>query len=214
MNKIVEKIVIKQLTFFLEDIHILHQSQHEFIHGRSALTNLLFFDNRIADILSKGHPLRHHYNIDFKKAFDKASHTAIFQALANAGIADKAFAWFIGFFDKCIQQVEMSDSRSQHVISGFVQGSSIGAIVFTELRDSLLRRLRHFTVAFADGVKFLADVALEKSLVMHLGCNQPMHNYHLQGNQLKTVDCYTDLGIIRSTNHGYKEIKLIFYQRR
>ena len=32
-----------------------------------------------------------------------------------------------------------------------------------------------------------------------------MHSYHLQGNQLKTVDCYTDLGIIRSTKHGYRD---------
>ena len=48
-------------------------------------------------------------------------------------------------------------------------------------------------------------LSLEKSLVMHVGCNQPMHSYHLQGNQLKTVDCCTDLGIIRSTNHGYRD---------
>ena len=121
-------------------------------------------------------------------------------------------------------------SRFQHVISGLVQGSSIGAVVFTVLIDSLLRRLRHLTVAFADDGKFLADVAesnqvevqididnidkwssdnkiplsLEKSLVMHVGCNLPMHSFHLQGNQLKTVDCYTDLGIIRSTKYGYR----------
>ena len=48
-------------------------------------------------------------------------------------------------------------------------------------------------------------LSLEKSLVMHVGRNQPMHSYHLQGNQLKTVGCYTDLGIIRSTNHGYRD---------
>ena len=45
--------------------------------------------------------------------------------------------------------------------------------------------------------------SLKKSLVMHVGRNQPMHSHHLQGNQLKTVYCYTYLGIIRSTNHGH-----------
>ena len=75
IGKIVEKIFIKQLTLFLEYNHILHQSQHGFIHGRSTLTNLLSFDNRIVDILSKGHP-HDIITIDFKKAFDKASHTA------------------------------------------------------------------------------------------------------------------------------------------
>ena len=148
------------MALFLEDNHILHQSQHGFIHGRSTLTNLLSFNNRRADILSKGH-LYDIITIDFKKTFDKASHTVIFQALANAGIADKTLAWFIGFFDKRTQQVKIGDcySRIQHVISGLVQGSSIEAVVFTVLINSLLRRLRHLTVAFADKVKFLADVA-------------------------------------------------------
>ena len=49
-------------------------------------------------------------------------------------------------------------SKIQHVVSGLAQGSSIGAIVFTVLIDSLLRRLRHLKVAFADDVKVLADV--------------------------------------------------------
>ena len=138
IGKIVEKFFIKQLTLFLEDNNILHQNQHGFMHGRCTSTNVLSFDNRIADILSKGHPYDI-ITIDFKKAFDKVSHTAIFQALANAEIADKAFAWFISFFDKCTQQVEMGYcySKIQHVISGLVQVSSIGAIVFTVLIDSL-----------------------------------------------------------------------------
>ena len=41
--------------------------------------------------------------------------------------------------------------------------------------------------------------------MMHVGRNQPMHSYHLQGNQLKTVNCYTDLEIIHSTNHRYRD---------
>ena len=122
IGKVVGKIVIKQLTLFLEDNHILHQSQYGFIRGRSTLTSLLSFDNRIADILSKGHPYDI-ITIDFKKAFDKASHTAIFQPLANAGIAGKALAWFISFFEKRSQQVKIGDcySKIQHAISGLVQ---------------------------------------------------------------------------------------------
>ena len=193
---------------------------------------MLSFNNCIEDILSKGHPYDI-ITIDFKNAYDKASHTAIFQALANAEIADKALAWFISFFDKCTQQVKMGYyySRIQHGISGLVQGSSIGAVVFAILIDSLLRQLCHFTVVFADDVKFLVDVvessqakvqidiesidkwfsdnkmplSPEKSLVMHMGRNKPLHSYHLQGSQLKTENCYTDLGIIRSTNHGYRD---------
>ena len=117
----------------------MHQSQHGFIHGRSTLTSLLSFDNRIADILSKGHP-HDIITIDFKKSFDKASHTAIFQTLANAGIADKTLAWFIRFFDKRTQQVKMGDCyfKIQHVIFGLVQGSSIVTVVFTVLIDYLL----------------------------------------------------------------------------
>ena len=54
---------------------------------------------------------------------------------------------------------------------------------------------------------------LEKSLVMHVGCNQPIHSYHSLGNQLKSVDCYTDLEIIALLIMVI-EITLMFYQRR
>ena len=44
----------------------------------------------------------------------------------------------------------------------------------------------------------------KKSLVMHVRRNQPMHGYHLQAVQ-SIENCSTDLGIIRSTNHGYRD---------
>ena len=46
--------------------------------------------------------------------------------------------------------------------------SSIGTVVFTVLIDSLLRRLRHFTFAFADDVKFSADVAKSSQVELQI----------------------------------------------
>ena len=55
VGKVIEKIFIKQPSLLLEDNHTLHQCQHKFMLGQSALTNLLFLGNHIAKNLSKRH---------------------------------------------------------------------------------------------------------------------------------------------------------------
>ena len=70
-----------QLTIFLSDHNALDQSQHGFISGRSTVTNMLHFDTAIAAILSKNHAYDV-ISVDFKKAFDKAPHHHVLEALA------------------------------------------------------------------------------------------------------------------------------------
>jgi exonuclease III len=230
LGKIVEKVACSQLSLYIHSNNLLLGSQHGFVPGKSTLTNLLEFDHHIANALTSGHP----YDIvsfDLKKAFDKAPHHRIAEALAEIGICSRALSWLINFLAGRSQRVRVADNYSNPtcVTSGLVQGSCLGPILWTVFVDKLLRRLHHNNVAFADDFKFCADVSIsnqndvqddinvvinwskdydmplstEKTLVMHCGPRQPYHVYHLDGRPLNSVDHFSDLGIVRCSNGGY-----------
>jgi ribonuclease P/MRP protein subunit RPP40 len=222
--------LIYQLVSFLHDNKLLHQSQHGFTAGRSTVTNVLHFDAAIADIISRDHA----YNIvsvDFTKAFDKAPHHHVLDALFQQGICQKAWMWFASFLGQRTQQVRLGGSMSASCIvtSGVIQGSTLGPVLFTIFTDSLLRLIPMPVVGYADDIKFLADVtvhtksdvqtaidalvcwsddnnmplSLPKTVVMHCGRHQPQHQYHIHGEPVMTVDSFVDLGVRRTSCATY-----------
>ena len=230
LSKVLKKIVCSQLTSYLSVNNLLHGSQHGFVAGKSTLTNLLTTDRLIADAVAAGHP----YDIvsfDFRKAFDKAPHHRIIESAFRMGICGQALSWLSDFLSSRSQRVRIGSSYSSPtaVTSGLVQGSCLGPILFTILLDTLLRRLRHSSVAFADDLKYVADVAIssrddvqedattvenwsaeygmpvsiEKSLVLHCGLHQPKYVYSFQSQVLRSADNLADLGVQRSSDGGY-----------
>ena len=148
-----------QLTYYLDDNKLLCGSKHSYINGRSTLTNTLCFDAVLADVLSRDHA----YDIvafDLKKAFDKAPHHHVLEALRKLSVCDTALKWFASFLSGRTQQVRVGSSLSTtcDVTSGILQGSIIGLILYTIRNDPLLRQLSLPSVALADDVKFLVDV--------------------------------------------------------
>ena len=230
LGKLLEKVVNKQLSAYLSDNDLLHPAQHGFLAGRSTVTNMLTADLHIADAISAGHP----YDLltfDFKKAFDRASHFAVISSLAKLGITGRTLNWFASFLSGRTQVVRVGASNSQvgAVPSGVVQGSCLGPTLFTALLDSLLRRIRLPVGAFADDVKFMADVvtysraevqvaidtlcdwsdendmqlSIEKCAVLHCGRHQPNFEYRIRGALIPCVDSVVDLGLLRSSSGGY-----------
>ena len=204
-----------QLTIFLTDHNALDQSQHGFISGRSTVTNMLHFDTAIAAILSKNHAYEI-ISVDFKKAH-------VLEALARVGVSNRALQWFGRFLSGRTQQESVSDCLSStcDVTSGTVQGSTLGSMLYTILIDPLLRLLIFPKGAFANDIKFVADVTtntyetvqaevtkiadwpdshsmpltIEKSSIMHCEHDQPSYNYTIHGASLQSVNKFADLGI-------------------
>ena len=159
LGKLLAKIVQVQLTYYLDDNKLLYGSQHGYTNVRSTLTNMLCFDAALADVLSRENA----YDIiafDFKKAFDKALHRHVLEALRKLGVCGTALKWFASFLSGRTQQVRIGSSLSTtcDVTSGILQGSIIGPISYTILIDPLLRQLSLPSVAFANDVNFLANV--------------------------------------------------------
>jgi hypothetical protein len=122
---------------------------------------MLHFDAAITDAASSNHA----YDViavDLKKAFDKAPHECVLEALKCMGVSGKAHHWFASFLQGRTQQVRVGSSLSApcDVTSGVVQGSIFGPVLYTVLTDSLLRQFSFPVDAFADDIKFLADVTL------------------------------------------------------
>ena len=219
-----------QLMDYLERNNKLYKHQHGFSRGRSTVTNTLACDATIADVMLAGHA----YDLlsfDFKAAFDKVPHRYVVEALAGTGIAGTALNWFNSFLSGRSQLVKVNKSFSSmcDVISGVIQGSMCGPVLYTVVADSLLRRLKLPEWAFADDLKLLADVAahsrdviqqdvdtisqwsdersmplsIEKCAVMHCGKNQLLHSYVIKGKPIMRVDSFKDLGLIRTFNSSY-----------
>ena len=157
-------------------------------------------------------------------------HHHVLEALRKLGVCDTALKCFASFFSGRTQQVRVGSSLSTtcDVTSGILQWSIIGSILYTILTDPLLRQLSLLSVAFADDVKFLADVtelskddvqaevdiianwseehymplSVDKTITLHGDHRQPMHEYSIHRTTIKSVVSFKDLGVLH-TAVGY-----------
>ena len=213
LGKVLERVVHKQLVQFLSDRKLLSQAQHGFIAGRSIVTNMLTFDKYIGDCLMSKHP----YDVisfDFQKAFDKAPHQYIINAISQLGICGKALLWSASFLAERTQQIRIGSHYSSvyNVIPDTVQGSILGPNFNIILSNSLLSLLSYRSVAYVDDFKFIVDVrshtwegvqceidkvvdwseahlmplSAEKCAVLHCGQKQLNYAYVLGDQALKT----------------------------
>ena len=225
LGKLLEKIAHLQLSNCLHINKLLYPSQHGFVSQRSSVTNLLVFDSFITNAASVRHPFDI-VSFDFKKAFDK-THEYVIQAASNIGINGKALDWLTNFLHERTQKVRIGDIhlRVNDVTSGIIQGSSLGPDLYTIFIDSLLRRIQLPAVAFADDLKFIADVihhtaasvqedvnivadwanenhtplSVEKCGILHCGSHQPLNAYYLYNIPMTVMDSFVDLGVERSS---------------
>lgn len=93
INKIVEKVVIEQVSHFLEHHNIVSQVQHGFRRGRSTTTALTEFSNYVNNNLGDGQQVMVLF-IDFKKAFDTLDHEQLLRAMDECGIRGPTNQWF------------------------------------------------------------------------------------------------------------------------
>jgi len=77
-GNIMEQIVLREITWHVQDNRGIRPSQHEFTKGRSCLTNLISFYDLVARLVDEGKAADVVY-LDFSKAFDTVSHSILLQ---------------------------------------------------------------------------------------------------------------------------------------
>ena len=152
-----ERVISRKITEYLIRNNLLSDAQHNFLKGRSTCTNLLECMNDWTLNIDLGCNTVIIY-IDFAKAFDTVSHNKLMCKLYSYGIRGQLLLWLQRFFLNRTHQTKIGDSD---LISGVVQGSGIGPIMFILFINDLIAALeKHGVTAklFADDLKLYLRV--------------------------------------------------------
>nr|VZI08040.1 unnamed protein product [Spirometra erinaceieuropaei] len=228
--KIMEKIIKQQLMQFLEQNHLLSDSQHGFRKGRSCVTNLLYCLEHWTRAVDRG-DMVHAIYIDFKKAFDSVPHHRLLYKLSRAGVRGKLLMWIRSFLIGRSQAVHVGDQQSSEVAvkSGVPQGSVLGPTLFLVYVKDCANEVNCDVAMFADDIKIWSTIRSEvdearlqtsldhleqwskdwllpfnvnKCTFLRVGrTSSPNHTvYRLTGKPLQEVDAQKDLGVWITTS--------------
>ena len=143
--KLLECLILDQIRYFWVANKLLFNEQHDFLPGRSMVTNLVTADSIIADYLNKCHPVDVIF-LDFARAFGKVRHNILISKLSSLGIS-APLDWITDFLCKRTWKVIYSDSVSApiSVTSGIIQSSGLGPLLFWASSATYLNKLRIVT---------------------------------------------------------------------
>ena len=106
-----EQIVLREITQHVRDNRGIRPSQHGFMKGRSCLTNLISFYDRVTRLVDEGKAADVVY-LDFSKAFDTVSHSILLQKMAARGLDRYTSGWVRNWLEGWAQRVVVSGVKS------------------------------------------------------------------------------------------------------
>lgn len=129
INKIVEKVLVKQVSEFLEHYKLISNSQHGFRKGRSTSTALGQFTDDVNESLDSGKQVVALF-IDYKKAFDTLDHNQLLQAMKECGIRGPTNDWFRSYLSNRTLQTKIAGTIGLEaaVQTGVPTGSVYGPV--------------------------------------------------------------------------------------
>jgi ribonuclease P/MRP protein subunit RPP40 len=226
--KLFEAIIRDSIVDHLEHNNLINGSQHGFRRGRSCLTNLLIFLDKVTRLVDEGKDLDIIY-LDFAKAFDKVPHQRLLIKLREVGINGNLLKWISSWLSGRQQRVVIRGRHSSwnEVISGVPQGSVLGPVLFLIFINNIDQGLLSHILKFADDTKIFNMVTNEmehnilqedltsletwskkwqmdfnatKCKVMHVGKSNQHFRYEMENHNLSTTKEEKDLGVMITDN--------------
>ena len=141
VSKLLERIILSRVFFFLESSSILSPRQAGFRPGWSTLDQILYLSQSILDGFKKPRPGSRTIlsAIDFCKAFNSVWHLALFHKLISAGLLPRFARWtqsFLSDMRACVVY-QNHKSCSFRVRRYVPQGSVLGPVLFSHFVNDL-----------------------------------------------------------------------------
>ena len=93
LSKIMESIVRDVITQHLNKFNLINGSQYGFRRGRSCVTNLLAFLDKVTSYRDDKESVDNIIFLDFAKAFDKVPHSRLMSKIISHGIDGRVARW-------------------------------------------------------------------------------------------------------------------------
>ena len=203
--KILEKLVLSQVSAYLNSHNLYNTCQSAHRPGHSTETALLKVVNDLFLSLSKGN-ISVLAMLDFSSAFDTIDHTILVHRLhADFGITDAVLQWFSSYLTDRTHYVSLSNhcSALATVHSGVPQGSVLGSILFTMYIKPLSAIIDSHSIihhSFADDLQLQMYAPPDRIFELLHSMQSCMSdaNVWVTANMLKINDNKTELMLVTS----------------
>ena len=127
-GKVMELIILREITWHVWDNWRIRPSQHGFMEGRSYLNNVISSYDQVTCLMD-GRKAVDIVCLDFSKAFDTVSHSILLEKLAAHGLDRYTLFWLKNWLDSQVHRVVVNGIRSswQVGMSDVPQGVGIRA---------------------------------------------------------------------------------------
>jgi hypothetical protein len=131
VSKVLEMVILKQLTTYCEDLNIIPDSQHGFQAGKSTMTALVSMVDGWEEALERDESVGV-LLFDLSSAFDTLDPAILLEKLRSKNFSSRTVTWISSYMAGRDQQVQVGEklSSKRSVEVGVPQGSVLGPLLF------------------------------------------------------------------------------------